>query len=46
VLNGEIVPDPDRRLPGRGAWLHDDATCRELAGKRGALERALRIRHA
>ncbi|MDA8440419.1 MAG: YlxR family protein [Propionibacterium sp.] len=38
------VPDPGRRLPGRGAWLHDDASCREAARRRNALPRALRRR--
>jgi len=39
---GEIVEDPTGRAPGRGAYLHDDPGCRELAAKRRSLERALR----
>jgi predicted RNA-binding protein YlxR (DUF448 family) len=39
---GEIVEDATGRAPGRGAYLHDDPACRELAAKRRSLERALR----
>jgi predicted RNA-binding protein YlxR (DUF448 family) len=35
--------DPDRRLPGRGAYLHRSLTCLELAERRRALPRALRL---
>ncbi|MET9325946.1 YlxR family protein [Tsukamurella sp. NPDC003166] len=38
-----VVVDDRRRLPGRGAWLHDDARCRELARKKNAFRRALRV---
>lgn len=38
-----VVADHERRLPGRGAWLHDDERCRNLAIKRRAFRRALRI---
>ncbi|GAA1087391.1 YlxR family protein [Tsukamurella spumae] len=38
-----VVVDARRRLPGRGAWLHDDQRCRELARKRNAFRRALRL---
>jgi len=41
---GEIVEDPTGRAPGRGAYLHDDPACRELALKRRSLERALKRR--
>ncbi|WP_249138821.1 YlxR family protein [Phycicoccus avicenniae] len=37
-----VVPDPQRRLPGRGAWLHADPTCLDLAVRRRAFGRALR----
>ncbi|MBM6404693.1 YlxR family protein [Phycicoccus sp. CSK15P-2] len=36
------VPDPGRRRPGRGAWLHPDVTCLDLAVRRKAFGRALR----
>nr|WP_218913154.1 YlxR family protein [Janibacter alkaliphilus] len=36
------VPDPGARLPGRGAWLHPDIGCFELAVRRRAFPRALR----
>ncbi|HYY10232.1 MAG TPA: YlxR family protein [Kineosporiaceae bacterium] len=41
---GEVVvaPDPRHRLPGRGAWLHPDPTCLDLAERRRAFPRALR----
>lgn len=37
-------PDPRRRLPGRGAWLHPDIACLDLAVRRRALSRAFRCR--
>lgn len=36
------VVDLVRRLPGRGAWLHPDLRCLELAERRRAFTRALR----
>jgi predicted RNA-binding protein YlxR (DUF448 family) len=38
-----VVPDPRRRIPGRGAWLHPDQKCVELAVRRRAFGRALRV---
>ena len=38
----EVVPDPARRAPGRGAHLHPTSTCLELAVRRRAFARALR----
>ncbi|WP_170323627.1 YlxR family protein [Cryptosporangium phraense] len=46
VQRGEsrvTVPDPARRLPGRGAWLHPDPACFVLAERRRAFGRALRV---
>ena len=40
---GEIVPDPQARLPGRGAYLHLSQKCFEQAGRRRAFARALRL---
>nr|WP_322746835.1 YlxR family protein [Cellulomonas sp. S1-8] len=37
-----LVVDERRRMPGRGAWLHPDQRCLELAVTRRALGRALR----
>ena len=37
-----VVPDPRHRLPGRGASLHPDLGCLELAERRQAFTRALR----
>jgi len=37
-----LVVDINRRMPGRGAWLHPDLHCLELAVKRRAFGRALR----
>ena len=42
-MKGELVPDPRRRLPGRGAWLHPSTTCFEQAVRRKAFTRALRL---
>ncbi len=39
----EVLPDPARRAPGRGAHLHPTAACLELALRRRALPRALRV---
>ena len=41
--DGRVVLDPTGRLPGRGAYLCDDATCRATALKKGALSRALAV---
>jgi predicted RNA-binding protein YlxR (DUF448 family) len=38
-----VVPDPRHRAPGRGAWLHCDPDCVELAERRRAFARALRV---
>lgn len=37
-----VVPDPRHRLAGRGASLHRDPDCLELAVRRRAFARALR----
>jgi uncharacterized protein len=38
-----LTPDPARRLPGRGASVHPDLRCVDLADKRRAFPRALRL---
>ena len=38
-----VVPDPRRAHAGRGAWLHPDPACVELAQRRRAFGRALRL---
>jgi hypothetical protein len=38
-----LVVDPGRCLAGRGAWLHADLRCLELAERRRAFPRALRL---
>jgi predicted RNA-binding protein YlxR (DUF448 family) len=43
VVTGDgIVPDPQARQPGRGAYLHLSLACFELAQRRRAFSRALR----
>jgi uncharacterized protein len=42
VVEGRCVPDPRGTLPGRGAYLHPDMACYELAVRRRAFPRALR----
>ena len=37
------VPDPAAVRPGRGAWVHRDRGCVELAERRKAVARALRV---
>ncbi|HEX5495310.1 MAG TPA: YlxR family protein [Mycobacteriales bacterium] len=43
AVEGVLVPDPGRRLPGRGASLHRDPGCLDLAERRRAIPRALRV---
>lgn len=38
-----LAPDPAGRLPGRGACVHLDQRCVDLAEKRRAFPRALRL---
>ena len=38
-----LAPDPAGRLPGRGACVHPDLRCVDLADKRRAFPRALRL---
>src|SRR5258707_2424577 len=43
VASGDdVIPDPQARLPGRGAYLHPSLECLELARRRRAFPRALR----
>lgn len=37
-----VAVDPRQVKPGRGAYVHHDAECMELAVKRGGLARTLR----
>ena len=41
--SGTLVVDERRVLPGRGAHLHRDPACLELAERRRAFPRALRV---
>jgi hypothetical protein len=43
AVDGRVVPDPGRRLPGRGAHLHPDPACLAQAERRRAFPRALRV---
>ena len=44
VAQGEgLVPDPDGRAPGRGAYLHRSTACLDSALRRRAFPRALRV---
>ena len=38
-----LVPDPDGRSPGRGAYLHRSTACLDSALRRRAFPRALRV---
>lgn len=42
LRQGVVVPDPARRLSGRGAWLHPSRCCLTTAAKRGAFARSFR----
>ena len=39
---GRVALDAAGRAPGRGAYLHRDPVCLEIARKKKALDRALR----
>jgi predicted RNA-binding protein YlxR (DUF448 family) len=43
VVIFDIVPDPARRFPGRGAHVHADSDCLAQAVRRRAFGRALRV---
>ncbi|WP_322751565.1 MULTISPECIES: YlxR family protein [unclassified Frankia] len=43
AVGGELTPDVRRRMPGRGAHLHPDLVCLDLAERRKAFPRALRV---
>jgi uncharacterized protein len=42
AVGDDILPDPQARLPGRGAYLHPSPACFELARRRRVFPRALR----
>ncbi|TVT03896.1 YlxR family protein [Amycolatopsis bartoniae] len=42
AVDGHVVVDERRRLPGRGAWLHPEPGCLAKAERRRAFSRALR----
>ena len=43
TTSGEIVVDSRAVAPGRGAWIHPDPRCLDLAERRRAFGRALRV---
>ncbi|MDQ4036773.1 MAG: YlxR family protein [Actinomycetota bacterium] len=43
AVDGQVVPDPQRRQAGRGASLHPRPACLAHAERRRALGRALRV---
>lgn len=43
AMGDQVIPDPQARLPGRGAYLHPSLECFELARRRRAFPRALRV---
>jgi predicted RNA-binding protein YlxR (DUF448 family) len=43
VVGGVLTVDPAGRLPGRGASVHPDPACLDLADRRRAFPRALRV---
>ncbi|MDH6144810.1 MULTISPECIES: YlxR family protein [Kitasatospora] len=46
AVEGVCVPDPRATLPGRGAYLHLDLACLDLAVRRRALPRAFKAHGA
>lgn len=43
VVGSQVVPDSQVRQAGRGAYVHPSAECLELAERRRAFPRALRV---
>jgi predicted RNA-binding protein YlxR (DUF448 family) len=43
AMDGRVVVDERRRLPGRGAWLHPGPDCLARAERRRAFPRALKV---
>ncbi len=43
VVDGVLTVDPTGRLPGRGASVHPDPACVDLADRRRAFSRALKV---
>ncbi|MFE2431340.1 YlxR family protein [Streptomyces sp. NPDC059373] len=43
VVGDELVPDDRGTLPGRGAYVHPATICLDLAVRRRAFPRALRV---
>ncbi|MGY6024300.1 YlxR family protein [Streptomyces spinosirectus] len=43
AVEGECVPDHRGTLPGRGAYVHPAVVCLDLAVRRRAFTRALRV---
>jgi predicted RNA-binding protein YlxR (DUF448 family) len=43
VSGGLVLPDPERRAPGRGAHLHPATGCLDLAERRKAFPRAFKV---
>ncbi|TWF97675.1 hypothetical protein FHX73_111466 [Kitasatospora viridis] len=46
AVEGVCVPDPRGTLPGRGAYLHPEQSCLDLAVRRRAFSRAFRAQGA
>ncbi|MGH2451980.1 MAG: YlxR family protein [Candidatus Limnocylindria bacterium] len=42
TVEGRVVPDPEARLPGRGAWLHPARDCFDAAVARRGFQRAFK----
>jgi len=42
TVEGRVVPDPDRRLAGRGAWVHETRDCFDAACAKRGFNRAFR----
>ncbi|MCL2583586.1 MAG: YlxR family protein [Streptosporangiales bacterium] len=43
AVGNDLVPDPQSRRPGRGAYLHPSLACLDRARRRRAFSRALRV---
>ncbi len=42
-VDGKVRPDPTGKKPGRGAYLHADRSCWDLAIKKRRLDKSLKV---
>ena len=43
AIDSTLIPDERASMPGRGAWVHETSACLDVALRRRAFVRALRV---